>query len=56
MKNLLEFNKCFPDSKYREIGPYYSGDNHTEYQRNKAPINTSVLSFDEIKNTPNRIG
>lgn len=56
MKNLVEFNKCFPDSKYREIGPYYSGDNHTEYQRSKAPINTSILSFEEIKNTPNRIG
>lgn len=53
---LKKFNECFPDSKYREVNRYYSGDDHSIYQRSKAPINTKILSFDEIKNTENRIG
>lgn len=56
MDNLLKFNTCFPDSKYREIGAYYTGNDHVEYQRSKAPLNSNILSFDEIKNTSNRIG
>lgn len=56
MDNLLKFNSCFPNSKFREIGAYYHGEDHTEYQRSKAPINSDVLSFDEIKTTTNRIG
>jgi hypothetical protein len=56
MDNLLKFNECFPGSKFREIGPYYNGSDHTEYQKSKAPINTEILTFDEIKNTSNRIG
>lgn len=56
MNNLELFNKLFPNSKYREVNPYYGGEDHSAYQRSKAPMNTKVLSFDEIKNTPNRIG
>lgn len=56
MENLIKFNKCFPDSKYRKIAPYYEGDNHSEYQRSKAPVDTKIYTFDEIKNTKNRIG
>lgn len=54
--NLIQFNECFPDSRYREIGPYYTGTEHSEYQKSKAPINTKILTFDEIKETKNRIG
>lgn len=53
---LNKFNSCFPDSKYREISPYYSGDDHAKYQNSKSPINTKILTFDEIKSTSNRIG
>jgi putative DNA primase/helicase len=58
---LLEFNKQFPNSKYREIHAQYIGDitnddEREKYQKSKAPINTKILSFDEIKDTKNRIG
>lgn len=58
---LLEFNKCFPGSKYREIRPQYIGPMDTpegieKYQKSKAPINSTILSFDEIKDTQNRVG
>lgn len=56
MEMLNKFNSCFPDSKYREISPYYSGDDHAKYQNSKSPINTKILTFDEIKSTSNRIG
>ena len=55
-KNLEKFNECFPNSKYREIAPRYIGEDNSEYQKSKAPLNSKILSFDEIKNTPNRIG
>ena len=58
---LLQFNSAFPNSKYREINPQYVGPMETKedierYQNSKRPINSKLLSFDEIKNTPNRIG
>ena len=58
---LLEFDKQFPNSKYREIKPQYTGPMETDedrekYQKSKAPLNTTILSFDDIKNTKNRIG
>ena len=58
---LLKFNEMFPDSKYREIRPQYTGpivtdEDREKYQKSKAPMNTKILSFDEIKNTKNRIG
>lgn len=58
---LLEFDKQFPNSKYREIRPQYVGPLETDedrekYQKSKAPMNTTILSFDDIKNTKNRVG
>jgi putative DNA primase/helicase len=58
---LLIFNEQFPNSKYREIHAQYTGpvttpEEKEKYQRSKAPINTKILSFDEIKNTNNRVG
>lgn len=58
---LLKFNETFPNSKYREIHPQYTGpidteDGLSQYQKSKSPLNAKVLSFDEIKNTSNRIG
>lgn len=58
---LLEFDKQFPNSKYREIRPQYIGPLETDedrekYQKSKAPMNTTILSFDDIKNTKNRVG
>lgn len=60
-EQLLEFDKQFPDSKYREIHAQYTGPIETpedkeKYQKSKAPINAKIVSFDEIKNTQNRIG
>lgn len=60
-KELLEFNEQFPNSKYREIHAQYTGpmdtpENKEKYQKSKAPINTKIVSFDEIKDTKNRIG
>ena len=60
-KELLEFNEAFPNSKYREIYAQYHGDMSTPegkeaYQKSKAPINTKIVKFDEIKDTENRIG
>ena len=48
-KNLEKFNECFPNSKYREIAPRYIGEDNSEYQKSKAPLNSKILSFDEIK-------
>lgn len=58
---LLKFNEQFPNSKYREIhaqyvGPMETPEDKEKYQKSKAPINTKILSFDEIKDTKNRIG
>lgn len=58
---LLEFNNQFPNSTYREVHAQYTGPMETKedkekYQKSKAPINAKILSFDEIKNTQNRIG
>ena len=62
MSNELElFNATFPKSKYREIHPQYTGPMETEqdksnYQKSKRPMNDKLLTFDEIKDTSNRIG
>lgn len=58
---LLRFNEQFPNSKYREIYPQYTGSIDTDadksaYQNSKRPMNTAIRTFDEIKNTTNRIG
>ena len=58
---LLKFNEEFPNSKYREIhaqyvGPIDTPENKEKYQKSKAPINSKILSFQEIKDTANRIG
>lgn len=58
---LIKFNETFPNSKYREINPQYVGPKETpeqieNYQKSKRPINSKLLSFDEIKDTKNRIG
>lgn len=58
---LIEFNKQFPNSKYREIHPQYTGPMETEeqrklYQDSKRPISAKVVSFDDIKDTKNRVG
>ena len=58
---LIRFNEAFPNSKYREINPQYVGPMETKedidrYQNSKRPINSKLLSFDEIKNTTNRVG
>lgn len=55
------FNSVFPNSKYREINKQYTDeiitkDDHQKYQDSKRPINTKILTFDEIKNTTNRVG
>lgn len=59
-EQLLKFNTQFPDSKYREINAQYVGPMETEderkkYQESKRPINTKILSFDQIKETKNRV-
>lgn len=58
---LIKFNEMFPNSKYREINPQYTGPMETaedkeNYQKSKRPLNSKLLSFEEIKNTSNRIG
>lgn len=58
---FIEFNKLFPDSKYREVQPQYTGPMETDedisnYQHSKAPIGTAILDFEAIKNTKNRVG
>ena len=60
-KELLEFNEQFPQSTYREIYAQYTGpittpEEKEKYQRSKAPINAKILSFEEIKDTRNRVG
>ena len=55
------FNSVFPNSKYREINKQYTDeiitkDDHQKYQDSKRPMNTKILTFDEIKNTTNRVG
>lgn len=58
---FLEFNKNFPDSKYREIHKQYkcqtdSPEEKEKYQKSKAPINSKIVSFDDVKDTENRVG
>lgn len=60
-KEFELFNAAFPNSTYREINRRYEGptdneEGHEKYQQSKAPINNKILSFDEIKDTKNRIG
>lgn len=54
MIDLLE--KLFPGSQYREV--YLKDDPRAEKAgtSHKAPINNKILSYSEIKDTPNRIG
>ena len=45
---LLKFNEVFPNSKYREINPQYTGPKETaedmeNYQKSKRPINSKLL-------------
>lgn len=56
MTNIELFDQQFPGSKYREIYAQYTGDDHKQYQDSKAPMNSTVLDFDNVKDTPNRIG
>ena len=46
--------KCI-QTKYREIHAL-SSDNKQEYQSSKSPINDKILTFDQIKDTKNRVG
>lgn len=60
-EQLLQFNEQFPNSKYREIHAQYTGpinndEDLKKYQKSKAPLNTSVVQFETIKDTTNRIG
>ena len=60
-EELIKFDKEFPNSKYREIhaqytGPMDSDADKEKYQKSKAPINSKIMSFNEIKDTKNRIG
>ena len=60
-EELIKFDKEFPNSKYREIhaqytGPMDSDADKEKYQKSKAPINSKIISFNEIKDTKNRIG
>ena len=54
MVDLIE--KLFPNSQYREV--YLKNDPRAEKQgtSHKAPLSNKVYSFEEIRNTPNRIG
>lgn len=54
MIELLE--KLFPGSQYKEV--YLKNDPRAEKAgiSHKAPINNKILSYSEIKGTPNRIG
>ena len=59
--NFIEFNKLFPDSKYREVRPQYKGPMETAedisaYQHSKAPVNDTIVDFETVKNTKNRVG
>ena len=65
---LLKFNEQFPNSTYREVHAQYKGsfdteDDYKRYQEllaklaeSKAPVNAKIVSFDDIKDTTNRIG
>ena len=60
-EQLLKFNEQFPNSMYREIHAQYTGpmkndEDTKKYQQSKAPINKTIVSFDAIKDTKNRIG
>lgn len=60
-EQLLKFNEQFPNSKYREINPQYIGpmdtaEDRDNYQKSKRPINSKLVTFEEIKDTKNRIG
>lgn len=50
------FNQLFPNSKYREI--YLKDDIRASAAgtSHKAPINKNIYSYDDIKDSPNRIG
>lgn len=60
-EELLKFNETFPNSTYREVhaqykGPFNTDEDYKKYQDSKAPVNSKIVTFDEIKNTTNRIG
>ncbi|MBR4889738.1 MAG: bifunctional DNA primase/polymerase [Clostridia bacterium] len=54
MIDLIE--KLFPNSQYKEV--YLKNDPRAERAgiSHKAPINNQILTYSQIKNTPNRIG
>ena len=55
-EKLALFNQQFPNSSYREVHPQSTTGSIKDYQDSKAPLNNNIVSFDAIKNTPNRIG
>ena len=60
-KEFLEFNEQFPHSKYREIYPQFKEPLDTpeakdKYQKSKAPINSNIVSFSDLKSDKNRVG
>ena len=60
-KEFLEFNEQFPHSKYREIYPQFKEPLDTpeakdRYQKSKAPINSNIVSFSDLKSDKNRVG
>lgn len=56
MDNLIKFNEQFPNSSYREINPQVKEGTLQEYQDSKRPINNTILDFNEVSKTKNRIG
>lgn len=56
MNEFAEFNRCFPNSMYREIHPQYKGEDKAKYQRSKAPMNKDVVSYEAVAETKNRVG
>ena len=60
-EQLLQFNEQFPNSTYREIHAQYTNpinndEDLKKYQKSKQPINKNILSFEQIKDTKNRVG
>lgn len=56
MDNLIAFDRAFPDSRYRKVFPQYTGRDRVSYQKSKAPINSTIYAFEDVKDTDGRIG
>ena len=55
--NLVEFTKIFPDSMFRQLPKWVDADIDLEgYKKSKAPINSKILSYDDIKDYDGRLG